>query len=129
MTEYEFVSLISDLRTESAIHAMNFFAIWSAFIIVVYFVGNRISKIYSIFLAVLYTFFAIAPATTFFGVLRNIYSTIDRYHLAFPDTAYVQSVGVPITNILLFVYIFAWLVSIAFLIHTRKKGNDKSGIA
>ncbi len=43
MSDYEFIILISLLRQEAAGFQWQFFSIWSAYMLVVYFVGLKIS--------------------------------------------------------------------------------------
>ena len=61
MSEYEFISLISLLRQEAAGFQWQFFSIWSAYMLVVYFIGRNFPDLYVYILTLLYTVFVIVP--------------------------------------------------------------------
>ncbi len=125
MTEYEYIYLISELRQETAIHAMNFFAIWSAYLLTVYIVIRNLSGLYTFLLTFIYSLFIYAPARASQASIENTYNLIDRYQMTYPQSALME----PVTNIvdilLLIVHLIAWAISILFMIHRRKsKEND-----
>ncbi len=90
MSEYEFISLISLLRQEAAGFQWQFFSIWSAYMLVIYFIGQKFPNTYIYILTLLYTVFVIVPTMGFLLAMENQYSLIELYLEAYPDSAIVS---------------------------------------
>ncbi len=123
MSEYEIISLISLLRQEAASFQWQFFSIWSAYMLVVYFIGRNFPNLYVYILTFLYTVFVIVPTMGFILAMENQYSLIDLYLQAYPDSAIINEEPIKTPMIILFVNSLGWTISIVFMFHIRKAKN------
>jgi len=120
MTEYEFITLISLLRQEAATFQWQFFSIWSAYMLVIYFVGQRFSTLYVLILTGLYTVFVFVPTMGFLVVMENQYSLIELYLQTFPISTIIDEEPINTPLVILSLDILGWLISILFMLHMRK---------
>ncbi len=120
MSEFEYLTLISTLRSEAQSYVMMFFTVWSAFLIAVYLVSAKLSLAYSAVLTVLYTFFLIIPMRALATNLNEIIRMYNRYFTDFPDAVRPVSGSSTSMYILFIVLLFAWITSIFFLAQRRK---------
>lgn len=120
MSEYEFISLISLLRQEAAGFQWQFFSIWSAYMLVIYFIGRKFPNTYIYILTLLYTVFEIVPTMGFLLAMENQYSLIELYLQAYPDSAIVSKEPLNIPLVIFLVNSLGWVISIVFMFHTRK---------
>ncbi len=120
MSEYEFIILISLLRQEAAGFQWQFFSIWSAYMLVVYFVGRKFPNVYVYILTLLYTVFVIVPTMGFLLAMENQYSLIELYLAAYPDSAIVNTEPLNTPLLILLVNSLGWAISIVFMFHIRK---------
>ncbi|MGD8324137.1 MAG: hypothetical protein PVF50_07200 [Gammaproteobacteria bacterium] len=98
---------------------MSFFTIWSAYVLLIYFVGQKLSTLYVVPLTVVYTAFAIVTALGFQVAMLNQYSVIDAYLVAYPETALTEHDPLDVRLTILGVDIVGWVLSILFLVHRR----------
>lgn len=126
MSEYEYLDLISTLRQESVTHQMAFFTIWSAFIVLIYFVGRKLSTLYVVPLTIIYTAFVVVTAFGFQVAMQNQYAVIGSYLAAHPSSALVQQEAINVRLIILGVDVVGWVMSILFLIHRRRVFGDSA---
>jgi hypothetical protein len=124
MSEYEFLDLISTLRQESIAHQTSFFTLWSAYVLLIYFVGHKLSRLYVIPLTIVYTAFAIVTALGFQVAMLNQYAVIDSYLAAFPDTALAEHDPIDVRLTILGVDIIGWILSILFFFHRRRISTE-----
>lgn len=123
MSEYEFISLISLLRQEAAGFQWQFFSIWSAYMLVVYFIGRNFPNLYVYILSLLYTVFVMVPTMGFLLAMENQYSLIELYLQTYPGSAIVNAEPLNTPMIILFVNSLGWTISIVFMFHIRKAKN------
>ena len=130
MTEYEYLSLMSDLRLEGDSHVMMFFSVWSAYLLTTYVIGNKLHPIFVTLLTILYTCFLYLPARAIRMFVNTLTETTNRYYESFPDGIPYPLGGEAAIYIVYVVLIAAWLVSILFLLHIRGafwKQRDAAG--
>ncbi len=120
MTQYEYINLISTLRSEAAGHEMDFFAIWSAYVVVIYLVGRELPRLYAVLMSVLYVACAAIPAFGFQLAVENQYAVIGLYIAAYKDAAIMGTNSVAVPLIVLSVNAIASMAAIAFLIQRRR---------
>jgi hypothetical protein len=124
MSEYEFRILISALNEEAAAHAMNYFTVWSAYLLVGYFVGRNLNAIYTFCLTIIYTFFVFVPGLSSYEASKSITAITLQYSSEFIDEP--LSEGLNVSLLFVFVYVVAWIMSIIFMYHRRKTAAIKS---
>ena len=120
MTEYEYINLISTLRSEAAGHETDFFAFWSAYVVVIYLVGRELPRIYAVLLSALYVACAAMPAVGFLLAVSDQYAVIELYVAAYKDAAIMGVNSDAVLLIVLAVDVVASIGAIAFLIHRRR---------
>jgi hypothetical protein len=120
MTEYEYINLISTLRSEAAGHETDFFAFWSAYVVVIYLVGRELSRVYAVLLSVLYVACAAMPAVGFLLAVSDQYAVIELYVTAYKDAAIMGVNSDAVLLIVLAVDVIASIAAIVFLIHRRR---------
>jgi hypothetical protein len=120
MTQYEYINLISTLRSEAAGHEMDFFAIWSAYVVVIYLVGRELPRLYAVLVSALYLACAAIPALGFQLAVENQYAVIRSYIAAYKDAAIMGANSVAVPLIVLSVDAIASVAAITFLIHRRR---------
>jgi hypothetical protein len=123
MSEYELISLISLLRQEAAGFQWQFISIWSAYMLVVYFIGRNFPNVYIYILTLLYTVFVLVPTMGFLLAMENQYSLIELYLQSYPNSAIVSAEPINTPLIILFVNSLGWAISIVFMFHIRKAKN------
>ena len=119
MTELEFYELSSVLRSETGSHAMNFFTIWSGYMIAVYLVGEKLSRAFSILISILYTLFIIPPAAALFNSLNILYILSVDFVDQYPNTEIVSVGTNPLASLGISLFL-SWFVSLLFLLQRRK---------
>ena len=120
MSEYEYINLISTLRSEAAGHETDFFAFWSAYVVVIYLVGRELPRIYAVLLSALYVACAAMPAVGFLLAVSDQYAVIELYVAAYKDAAIMGVNSDAVLLIVLAVDVVASIGAIAFLIHRRR---------
>jgi len=122
MTEFEVLTLLSQLRNEGATHATAFFTVWSAFLLVAFFVAKDLSRTYAVILSALYTFYLLAPTGAMITTLGTLYS-VSAAHQQMTETV-ASSPPIPwaaaMPIVIPAIYLVAWATSILFLFHRRK---------
>lgn len=119
MEEVEFLTAISTLRSEAGFHGMNFFTVWTGYMVAIYLVGDKLSRTFAILISIIYTFYLISPASGLFLAIDTAYLIADSYRQSFPETemAIVGKSPVLFLSVALF---SAWFVSLLFLFQRRK---------
>lgn len=120
MTENEYLILLSNLREEATIQSQFFVAIFSAFILVIYAVGKKLSTLYLSLLTLSYSLFIAVPILASMVAVSNIVAVAASYAREYPE-AIIEHVLVPYLpfyNITLL--IFCWLLSIAYMMLSRR---------
>ncbi len=120
MSEYEYINLISTLRSEAAGHETDFFAFWSAYVVVVYLVGRELPRLYAVLVSVLYAACAAIPALGFLLAVEDQYAVIALYIAAYKDAAITGTNSEAVPLIVLPVDVIASVGAIAFLIQRRR---------
>ena len=119
MSELEYLTALSTLRTEVGFHATNFFTIWTAYMVAAYLVGEKLSLTFSLLVTILYTTFLIGPATAILTSIDTAYFIGTEYYAMYPDSLVApvpQNVGFAVS-----VTAFSsWLVSILFFLQRKK---------
>lgn len=119
MSEAAFFEIFSTHRSEAGFHTMNFFAIWSGYMVAVYLVGEKLSKSFSILISIIYTSFLIPPAAALFITLNTLVAISADYAIHFPESELISTGRSPL-GFLAISLIASWLISILFLLQRRK---------
>lgn len=119
MTENDFLTLLSNLREEATVQAQFFVTIFSAYILVVYAVGRKISNLYLSLLTLTYTLFVAIPVIASNVAVSNITAVAERCALECPGAVieHVLIPYLPFYNTALL--IFCLLLSVAFMLTNR----------
>ena len=120
MTEYEYINLISTLRSEAAGHETGFFAFWSAYVVGVYLVGRELPRLYAVLVSALYVAVASIPAFGFLLAIENQYAVIGLYIAAYKDAAITGENSFAVPLVILSVDAIASIAAIVFLIQRRR---------
>jgi len=116
MTEYEYIDLISTLRSEGGFHGMNMVGTVMAYLLVTHFAGHRISSLQATAITVLYTAFLVIPIGTNVAVVANLREVIQSYESSYPEgIVSFSSLGENGNLYVLCVYILGWLLSLTYM--------------
>ena len=116
MDDYEAIQAMYAIREVLASDAMNFISIMSAYLAVAYVVGKRLSRFQVWSISCLYTVWVAAPATATYIALRDVGALNEKIAVGHLDANLM--VQYPIVLPLLMS--LSWLVSIVFMLQTRK---------
>jgi hypothetical protein len=120
MTENEYLILLSNLREESTIQTQFFVAIFSAYILAIYAVGQKLSPLYLCFLTLSYSLFIAIPILASRVAISNSTAVAERYAIEYPD-GIVEHVLIPyLPSFNTALLIFCWLLSIAYMLVSRR---------
>jgi hypothetical protein len=120
MSEYEYLTLLSTLREEATIQIQFFMAVFSAYILVIYFSGKQLSLTFLSLLSITYSCFIISPIIAYHTTASNLTAVAARYALDYPE-AMVEHVLVDnIANTTAALFILCWVLSVLFMISHRK---------
>lgn len=120
MSEVEYLNLLSNLRVEATVQTQFFVAVFSAFVVTVYFVGEKLSPRYMVLLTVCYSLFIITPILASHVAVSLITSVAHQYALDYPN-AIIEHVLIgqlPVFSTALLVV--CWAISIFFMLSHRK---------
>ena len=120
MTENEYLSLLSNLREEATVQIQFFVAVFSAYVLVIYVQGKKLSGLSLTLLTITYSLFITVPMLACTVAVSNISAVAASYATEHPD-AIVEHVLVPmlpVYNVLLLV--LCWLLSIGYMLITRR---------
>ena len=120
MTENEYLSLLSNLREEATVQIQFFVAVFSAYVLVIYVQGKKLSGLSLTLLTITYSLFITIPMLASTVAVSNISAVAASYATEHPD-AIVEHVLVPmlpVYNILLLV--LCWLLSVGYMLITRR---------
>ena len=120
MTENEYLSLLSNLREEATVQIQFFVAVFSAYVLVIYVQGKKLSGLSLTLLTITYSLFITIPMLASTVAVSNISAVAASYATEHPD-AIVEHVLVPmlpVYNVLLLV--LCWLLSIGYMLITRR---------
>lgn len=120
MSEFDYLDLLSSLREEATVQAQFFVAVFSAYILTVYFVGRKLSAIYITLLTICYSLFIITPILASHVAVSQITSVAHQYAADFPDAMveHVLVAQLPAFNTTLL--IVCWILSIVFMFSHRR---------
>jgi len=128
MTEYEIVDALSSLRAEIGGHVMNFAAVLFGYLVTAYFVGGKLSRFQVTAITAVYIIFLPGPLTGAYEAattMKNIYYAhpdVTTYPLA--ASHYIVAIPILVPAIVL----SSWVISVLFMIQTRKtRPNHQSG--
>ena len=111
MDEYQALEAIYTIRGVAAQDAMNFIAVLSAYLIVAYLVGSKLSQFQLWSISVLYSLFSLGPIWGFHIAILDMNAS--QYAGTHPT--YLKSAGyIPL------IMLFAWALSIAFMLEARR---------
>jgi hypothetical protein len=120
MTENEYLILISNLREEATVQTQFFIAIFSAYILVIYAVGKKLSTLYLSLLTLSYSLFIAIPIIASRVAISNIAAIAESYAIKYPD-AIVEHVLIPyLPSFSTALLIFCWCLSIAYMLTNRR---------
>jgi hypothetical protein len=108
MNEYEIIEATYAIRQAGATDVSSFFTVLSAYLVVAYLVGDKLSKFQLWSITGLYTLY--------------LYFPIAATHIAVADLAQLDAVP-PGAEYLRFVLVLMWLVSIVFMIQKRRESR------
>lgn len=121
MTENDYLTLLSNLREEGTVQAQFFVTVFSAYILVIYAVGKKLSNLYLSLLTLTYSLFLAIPVLASNVAVSNITAVAEKYALQYPD-AVIEHVLIP--NLAFYntaLLIFCWLLSVGFMLSNRKQ--------
>ncbi len=119
MTEYEIIDAIVTLRSEVALHSMNFVSVMFGYIVAAYFVGAKLSKFQVSVITLLYVIWSPLPMMGGYDAaitLRDLYTrkqTLSDIELG----AFFSLIDYPALAVI--VGGFSWLMSIVFMFQVR----------
>lgn len=120
MSEVEYLNLLSNLRQEATVQTQFFVAVFSAFVVTVYFVGEKLSSRYMVLLAACYSLFIITPILASHVAVSQITRVARQYASDYPDAIveHVLIAQLPVFSTSLLV--LCWAISIFFMLSHRK---------
>lgn len=120
MTENEYLILLSNLREESTVQTQFFVAVFSAYILAIYAVGQKLPPLYLSLLTLSYSLFIAIPIMASRVAISNSTAVAERYAVEFPD-AIVEHVLIPyLPSFNTALLTFCWLLSIAYMLTNRR---------
>lgn len=112
MEQYQILESLYVIRGVGAQDAMNFFTVVSGYLVVAYLVGSKLSKFQVWSISVLYSLFCFGPAMAVVISLQDIAS------LPYAADHELWFKGV---SSLPWVMLFAWALSIVFMLNSRQR--------
>ena len=120
----DFIELLLLAKQGAASSAMNFVALVTAYFVMVYFVGARLTKLQIWLVSGVYSMFLLFPMNGAIQDLRTANALAAEFHAIFPNEASRFIAETPTAWQLFVVVAFAtWLLSIAFAVNTRKNSG------
>jgi len=123
MNPSDYIELILTARQSGAASGMNFVALVFSFFIMAYFVGAHLSTLQVWLITIVYTIFLVFPIN---GAVQDFITTnalASDFYNQFPLEAEKFVARTPtIWPVFLVIAFASWLLSIGFLIITRRKG-------
>ena len=119
MEHYQALETIYVIRGVLAQDAMNYFTIFSAYLIITYLVGDKLTNFQAYAVSLLYSVFCLGPIVGFYLAVIDL-NTIDHG---------ARAPQVEIPYLVPSIMLLSWLVSIIFMVNVRKrskKGTEQS---
>lgn len=128
MTEYETFTAIQTMINTAGISAMNSFAVLSAYLVVCFFVGNKLTRFQAISVTFLYTWFYSLPVIVIYRTTLNLMNGIEHFGDTYPDS-FFQVADYPsfYPAFTCTVYIISWALSISYLLYIRLTPDKRDG--
>ncbi|MBZ2169448.1 hypothetical protein [Marinobacter sp. F4216] len=118
MTELQFLTLISTLRSEIGVHGSNFFTVWTAYMIAAYLVSDKLSLTFSILVTVIYSTFLVGTASALLTTVDSAFYIGSQYREIFPETKIVPVPG-HLEYVLIATLLTSWVLSTLFFLQQR----------
>ncbi|MEH6557056.1 MAG: hypothetical protein V7459_17650 [Oceanicoccus sp.] len=117
MSEYEYMILLSTLKSEAAVHGEHVVTAISAYVLVVFFASNKLPTLFTSLLTLVYSCFMIVPVYSSYAAADQAIKVGIRYSTEYPEGfRYLKGDG-NFTEAILVLYFVAWLLSICFAIY------------
>ena len=120
MSEFEYLDLLSNLREEATVQTQFFVAVFSAFVITIYFAGKKLSSIYLALLTVCYSLFIITPILASHVAVSQITSVAKQYASDYPNAIVEHTLIGQLPALSTILLIVCWLLSVLFMFSHRK---------
>lgn len=114
MTELQYLTALSTLRSEIGFLGSNCFTIWTA-----YLVGSKLPLVFSILVTLIYTTFLFGTATVLISATDAAYYVGENYRASYPDTP-VLPISRGIAYAVLGTLIVSWVISVLFFWHQHR---------
>ena len=124
MTEYELIDAIVTLRSEVALHSMNFVSVMFGYLVAAYFVGAKLSRFQVSVITILYLIWSPGPMMGGYDAaitLRDLYEQnqgLSDIELG----AFFSRIDYPALAVV--VAGFSWLMSIVFMFQVRASNTE-----
>jgi hypothetical protein len=117
----EYLELLTSSADSAALHAMNFVAVFSAFVVATYIVGGRLTRIQAWALSVTYSVFAALPLLTAVEMVGRNFLLKAEFFTQYPDIApkYVSDFSAE-PSVAGTIMAIAWLISIIYMVSERR---------
>ena len=125
MDSGDYIELLLLARQAGAGSAMNFVALVFAYLVMVYFVGTRLTVLQICLVSAVYTLFLVFPMNGAIQDFRTTNALAAEFHANFPDEATKYIAETPtMWQFFVGAAIAAWLISIVFAVDTRRSATS-----
>ncbi len=124
----EYMELLQLAEDSASLNAMNAVAVVFAYVTAAYLVGAKLSRIQAFSLTVVYTLFYLFPVNVVVNSLGRTYRIGLDFIEKYPDTSSdLMNANARSEDFYLYaitvVFSLSWLLSIVFMLNTRRKGG------
>lgn len=128
MEQSDYVELIIMAGDSLGSHVMNYIYILFAYLVMAYFVGDRLTRLQVWIVSILYTAVLVLPANAAFQRLSTMNALTADFFKDFPDQAGGLINQTPTLPIVSSIFLASsWIVSIVFMISVRRKEKGDLG--
>ncbi len=128
MTEYEIFTAIQTMLNTSGGASINSFTVLSAYLIVCFFVGNKLTRFQAISVTFLYTWFFIIPVRVIYRTNISLANGIEYFGDTYPDSFFQPNdISGFMSIFAVAVYIIAWALSISYMVYIRSAPDKRDG--
>ena len=114
MSEFEFVEASYLNSSYLATAAMNFVAVFLAYVVAAHFAGKLMSRVVAVSVSIIYSLFLLAPSSTVISASARTLVIRAQYQLQFPDGVLVPAVELTQLQVSVFIIgplVMGWLGS------------------
>ena len=127
MDPAEFMELIIMSRDVAASHAMNFITLLFAYLTMVYFVGAKLKEFEVWLVTIIYSVFSAIPISGTITAANQLRRIILDFRMHHPEKAELylgEPIGIPLGLVVGTILGTGWVLSILFLVLTRRNGEN-----